>query len=34
LIARGVPPEAVEIAHQRLAALNAAYDKSEKERRL
>ena len=34
LIARGVPEEAVEIANQRLAAINAAYDKIEKERGL
>ena len=33
-IARGVPPEAVTIATERLAAINAAYDRIAAERRL
>ena len=34
LMARGVPEEFVEIANQKLAAINAAYDRIEKERGL
>ncbi|HZY23454.1 MAG TPA: molecular chaperone DjiA, partial [Beijerinckiaceae bacterium] len=33
-IARGLPPEAVRIATQRLAAVNAAWDRIAGERRL
>ncbi len=34
LIGRGMPPEAIEIANRKLAAINAAYDRIEKERGL
>jgi DnaJ like chaperone protein len=34
LVAKGMPEEFVEQANQRLAAINAAYDRIEKERNL
>ncbi|MGA0395336.1 MAG: DnaJ domain-containing protein, partial [Rhodospirillales bacterium] len=34
LIAQGMPPEFVAVANEKMAAINAAYDVIEKERRL